>query len=147
MTFKEYLSTRENLINEDELDFKTDNEINEIITALKKIKEDKNINDQTIINLMNNATSGNTVRFDYGKIDDLLKNNKKINDLSFILLIKILQLSKTTSKHIFVKDLDKFKDGYTDILSSDTLKKIRVLSFKEESNEILNNARKYLKEP
>jgi hypothetical protein len=146
MTFKEYLSTRENLINEDELDFKTDNEINEIITALKKIKEDKNINDQTIINLMNNATSGNAVRFDYGKIDDLLKNNKKINDLSFILLIKILQLSKTTSKYIFVKDLDKFKDGYTDILSSDTLKKIRVLSFKEDSNEILNNARKYLKE-
>lgn len=146
MTFKEYLSTKENLIKEEELDFKTDNEINEIITALKKIKEDNNINDQTIINLMNNATSGNTVRFDYGKIDDLLKNNKKINDLSFILLIKILQLSKTTNKHIFVKDLDKFKDGYTDILSSDTLKKIRVLSFKEESNEILNNARKYLKE-
>lgn len=146
MTFKEYLSTKENLIKEDELDFKTDNEINEIITALKKIKEDKNINDQTIINLMNNATSGNTVRFDYGKIDDLLKNNKKINDLSFILLIKILQLSKTTSKYIFVNNLEKFKEGYTDILSSDTLKKIRVLSFKEESNEILNNARKYLKD-
>lgn len=147
MTFKEYLSIKENLINEDEvLDPKTDNEVSEIITALKKIKEDNKINDQTILNLMNNATSGNKVDFKYDKMVDLLSKGRKTKDLAFILLIKILQLSKTTSKHIFVSGLISFKSKYADILSSETLKKIRLLSFEEENNEILNNARKYLKD-